>query len=177
MENCKTASSLCDILAFPITGEPHMTDTTEGGTPATTSAPKDTLESQVQGHIQHAEEEAELAQKKTEALKAEAEKMKAQAAEREAPAPPEPGELSDHQKQLNYERAQVQVTQLAEPAVPRVVSEEVRLSMNTQQVADHLKNADPDMTGAVPKEEAPAEEPATEGTPAPAPAPEEQPAA
>jgi hypothetical protein len=136
-----------------------MTDTTT----APTSAPKDTLDSQVQGHIEHAEQEAELAQKKSEALTADLTALKAEADSREAPPAPEPGEISDAQKQQISERAQVVTTQLGEPAVQRVVTEEQRLALNKEQVVNHLNSASPDMSPAFAKAadavEAPADAP------------------
>lgn len=129
------------------------------GTPTPEDAPKSAIDAQAQAFVEEAEDAGKAAQQEAEKAKWRAGEMERKIAEQESKAKQAPaGE--DVQKMVLVPEPS-HVTAVSGPRnVDMVTSEEDRLLRHKAMVRDHLRNADPDMTGGVGSEE-PEIDPAT----------------
>jgi hypothetical protein len=136
-----------------------MTDTSGYPAAGTQAAPTDAVDAQSQAFIEEAEDEAAVAARKAQQAKARADAYEAKRAEQVAKAPAEP----DNRPRDAFGSPIVQpgdVTVVSGPRhVDMVMTEEARLLAHKAMVREHLRNADPDMTGGLGEDAVAAETP------------------
>lgn len=141
--------------------DPRVRETTPPSPPSRSGeqasqqdVPKDAVDAQSQAYIEEAEDEAKLAQKEAEHAKFRAEEYERKKAEQTKEAK---GSERDERPRDAFGNVIVQpgdVVSVSGPRnVPMETTEDDRLVRHKAMVRDHLRNADPDMTGGVGEEE------------------------
>jgi hypothetical protein len=136
-----------------------MTDTSGYPAAGTQAAPTDAVDAQSQAFIEEAEDEAKAAARKAEEAKARADAYEAKRAEALGKSAPEP----DNRPRDAFGSPIVQPSDVVAVSGPRhvdmVMTEDERLLAHKAMVREHLRNADPDMTGGLGEDALAAETP------------------
>ena len=140
---------------------PPSPPTRAGEAPSQQDVPKDAVDAQSQAFIEEAEDAAKAAQKEAEHAKFRAEEYERKKAEQTENAK---GGERDERPRDAFGNVIVQPGDVVSVSGPRTVNmettEDDRLVRHKAMVRDHLRNADPDMTGGQGEEE-PEIDPAT----------------